>query len=529
MDDHTTVQCKEVMCRHNIYHAADQVRWLREVHPEEERQKVLSCERQYCQDYQQQYHDSACVQSQWDDVEDQLSPSSPLSFLTSRISIDVQYVYIKHTDVDYWNMNLLPKEKDGGAIRQLVLHIEQEVAKRCEELCGNRKVIYHTTKCSLAMDPESWIVTIALDGYLVAPSTCVLSLTRENKLGLENSYLEYEWMDDAQMYISFTPQERAHLALAYQQYRCFQELHEHVRRMMRWKFSRSRHRYLSVETENLLKNVDQCLEALQWCGRYLIEGTDFVGVYKRTLKRAWHLLQDLSSSSTPIVKLEPMIHRLDPCQITYKSSEKNRVVELDFSGCCQPPPTAEQLKRLLEQNIENQAADADISHRSGYSTMTHQLLRSDVPQFLLQLHQWVSSYAADQKVIRRTRQSWWGICDLAQTQEYAEADRSTPEELQQWRMQDRRRWSERASAAAGSHWRSDATCEDLADRDVQQLRAFCADSSQGEAPADCEQWAARYRENAISLCRLQKDKPVLADAGMPDDRSALHYLAQYDC
>ena len=132
-------------------------------------------------------------------------------------------------------------------------------------------------------------------------------------------------------------------------------------------------------------------------------------------------------------------------------------------------------------------------------------------------------------MVRRTRHRWWQICDLAQIQEHAEADRSTPEDLRQWRAQDRRRWSERASAVAGISWRSGATCEDLADRGVRQLRAFCADGSRSKgAPADCEQWASRYRENAISLCRLQKDSPVLPDPSTPDDRSALHYLAQHD-
>lgn len=561
MDDHS-VRCQEAMCRHRIYNAEGMVRWLREVHPEEEKEKVAACERQYCQDYRQQYHNSSCVDAQWTDLEPLLSASSLLTLLASTISIDVQYVYLQHTSIDYWNMDRISEENSNpspcrhsrcrrrqqlaralssadagaaeGGIRQLVLHMERKVAKRCEELCSE-PVIFHVTKCTLNMEPESWIVTISLDGYLVAPSTCAPSLLRSSKLGVENSFDDYPWMEYATIHISFAERRmyESNLKLRYQQYRCFQAIHDHVRNMMKWKFSKSRNRYLSVETERLLENVTHCLDALQWCGRYLVDSaTDFIAAYRTTSQLATRLLRHLPTDHT-VVKLEPVVHRLNQCAVIFKepgeSGYNSGKVQFDFTpACCQAPPTAEQLIAILDKNIENSAADPDVSHRTGYSTMTHQLLLYDIPEFLDLLFGWVNSYAShdlhQKQLVSHTKDTWRKICDAAQMQESSIVEDSASEDfLLRWRHRDEQRWSEQPTASGGSYHLSPFSCEDLAERGVQTFSADCA----GER--DCGERAERYRTTLLAKCRLQKDRPVLPPPGTPDDPGALRYLAGYDC
>ena len=68
------MRCQEVMCRHRIYNAERMVRWFKEVHPQEERDKVAACEKQHCKDHNQSLQDNACTDPSWAEVERSLQP-----------------------------------------------------------------------------------------------------------------------------------------------------------------------------------------------------------------------------------------------------------------------------------------------------------------------------------------------------------------------------------------------------------------------------------------------------------------------
>ena len=393
------------------------------------------------------------------------------------------------------------------------------------------------------------MVTIQFDGYVVVPTSCVSKLMQHQKWSLKNdTYLaEYPWMEYAAMHIAFTATEHRHLHQVYEKYRCFHVIHDAVRKVLRWKFSNRKNRYLSVDSENMLQNIDRCVDILQWCGRYLVEGKEFTNSYVTNLKVVWRILQHLPYRRR-YIHLQPLVRQMTQCTVNqnWSSADKPpppccelhtataataataaaKKIEVTFSpDCCKNPPTANELIRILDDNIQNAAADRDMQVSSVTSTVTRELQHSTMPQLLLLLYRWVTSssgIASSDTLVRHTQDTWQNMCDFAQLQEAPDLEERMPEDFWHlWREDDHKRWARRSTASAGIHYDSLATCEEQADRGHEQFVQDCAGSQ-------CAERATQYRDRLLALCQFSKKKPVLPHPLAPNDLSALQYLAQYD-